>query len=406
MAVKNVIGAATAAGLFVLALAVTGGGPVASSAQPPEGGCAVAVDTPPDPGPNSAPSSGPATEPGAAPGTTSSSQKTAELNASQMTTARTVVGIGVDMDIQERGIAIALGTAMQESTMDPNAVSGRSVGLFQQQGSLYADVDRTDPAAASRAFYQRLVERVPNYADLAAGTFADIAQEVQKSGAGATKYAPWENWVTALARTLVNGTSDNPGNPNDATVTCEDGGGAGPKTVQRNGQDVTLPAEAGIDGAGSDVIVHFPNEKAAIAAAAALSYLGTTYAWGGGGPIGPTKGIRDGGAGDRHGDYNKIGFDCSGLTEYAWAQAGVPIGGDSRTQYATGGTRHKFIDARPGDLLFSGDTPQTIHHVALYLGRIYGREYVVESPNSGEVVKVSTAAIPGRFRVDVVRPFE
>jgi peptidoglycan DL-endopeptidase RipA len=382
--------AAAVAGLLVLiVLAVTGGAPVASSEEPPEGGCAVTLG------------------PGLGPGTTTSDQKTAELNANQMAAARTVAGVGVDMGIHERGIAIALGTAMQESSLNPNAVAGRSVGLFQQQGALYSGFDRTDPAAASRAFYEQLVAQIPNYPDTAAGTFADIAQEVQESGAGASKYAQWELWAIALARTLLHGAPATPGDADGVPVTCEAGGGSGPIAVQRNGVDVILPPQAGIDGAGRDVIVTFPNERAAIAGAAALSYLGTPYAWGGGGPNGPTKGIRDGGVGDRNGDYKKVGFDCSGLTEYAWAQAGIAIGGDSRTQYATGGTRHRAGDARPGDLVFVGDTPQTIHHVAIYLGRIYGREFVVESPNSGAVVTVSMiAAVSIDFREDIVRPFE
>lgn len=387
MTVQKVIAVAAGGMLLLLFLAVTGGGPVASSTQPPAGGCAVTLDG------------------GVGPGTASSSQKSAELTASQMAAARTVAGVGVDMGVHERGVAIALGTAMQESTMNPTAVNGRSVGLFQQQGALYSGFDRTDPAAASRAFYQQLLQRVPTYADPAAGTFADIAQTVQESGAGASKYAPWEHWATALARTLLHGLPAGSGDAEDVAVTCEDGGGSGPISVQRNGRNVTLPPQAGIDGAGRDVIVGFPTDQAAIAGAAALSYLGTPYTWGGGGPNGPTQGIRDGGVGDRNGDYKKVGFDCSGLTEYAWAQAGIAIGGDSRTQYATGGTRLRLGAAQPGDLLFVGDTPQTIHHVAIYLGRIFGRDYVIESPRSGSVVKVSMAALPVRFRSEIVRPF-
>lgn len=370
---------------FVLGLSVISGTPVATEEHPPEGGCAVTTDT---------------TGAGA-----SGTQKSAELNANQMAAARTVAGVGTGMRIAARGIAIALGTAMQESTMNPAAVNGRSIGLFQQQGTLYADVDRTDAAAASRAFYTQLISRVPNYTDPAAGTFAAIAQAVQRSGAGAGKYAVWQRWATALAAQLLS----EPQGPSPAAgtspVTCEGGGGSGQLPIHQAGQDVILPEQAGIDGAGSDVVVRFPSEAAAIAAAAALSHLGTPYAWGGGGPTGPTQGIRDGGVADRHGDYKKIGFDCSGLTEYAYAQAGIAIGGDSRTQYASGGTRHSFRDARPGDLLFSGNTPTTIHHVAIYLGRIYGRDYVVEAPQSGDVVKVSMTPIVGQYRTDVVRPW-
>jgi peptidoglycan DL-endopeptidase RipA len=370
--------------LVLLALTVIGGGPVASSSQPSTGGCAITL--------------------GAGAGGSGGAQKSAELNALQMAAARTVVGVGKSMGVAERGIAIALGVAMQESTMNPAAVNGRSVGLFQQQGTLYSGIDRTDPAAAARAFYQQLLARVPNYTQPDAGTFADIAQAVQQSGAGASKYAAWERWATALATQLVHGPTTDPSG--ETTVSCEDGGGSGPIPIHRAGPDVTLPDRAGIDGAGRDVIIHFPSEAAAVATAAALSYLGTPYAWGGGGPNGPTQGIRDGGVADRHGDYNKIGFDCSGLTEYAYAQAGYAIGGDSRTQYTQGGTRHPFRDAHPGDLLFIGDTPATIHHVAIYLGRIFGREYVLESPHSGAVVTVSMTSIVGEYRTEVVRPWQ
>ena len=67
--------------------------------------------------------------------------------------------------------------------------------------------------------------------------------------------------------------------------------------------------------------------------AAAKAYLGTTYAWGGGDYDGPTLGIRDGGVADRYGDYKKIGFDCSGLALYAWAQVGVYLPHFSGYQY-------------------------------------------------------------------------
>ncbi|MGK5558590.1 NlpC/P60 family protein, partial [Actinomadura kijaniata] len=57
--------------------------------------------------------------------------------------------------------------------------------------------------------------------------------------------------------------------------------------------------------------------RGAVALRAALRWLGTPYSWGGGGPNGPSYGIA-------HGAHIK-GFDCSGLTQYAWVQAGVRI---------------------------------------------------------------------------------
>ena len=59
---------------------------------------------------------------------------------------------------------------------------------------------------------------------------------------------------------------------------------------------------------------------------AAMGYLGTPYAWGGGGSRGPGPGLDP--------DEGVIGFDCSGLTQYAYAQAGISIPRNSRAQYA------------------------------------------------------------------------
>ncbi len=112
---------------------------------------------------------------------------------------------------------------------------------------------------------------------------------------------------------------------------------------------------------------------------AAMAYRGIRYAWGGGGTDGPGWGwgIDDG----------VWGFDCSGLTQYAYAQAGVPIPRNSRWQYSSL-PKVDRNDLRPGDLVFwATDTadPDTIHHVAIWLG---GDE-ILEAPQSGSLVKVS-----------------
>ncbi len=117
------------------------------------------------------------------------------------------------------------------------------------------------------------------------------------------------------------------------------------------------------------------------AIAAAKSQQGLPYSWGGGNSTGPTYGIPP--------DSDIYGFDCSGLTEYAYAQAGIRIGGTSREQYSR--FRHQTVaaeDLQAGDLVFWGETSDymSIYHVALYIGG--GK--VVQAPQSGEVVKVST----------------
>jgi cell wall-associated NlpC family hydrolase len=120
-----------------------------------------------------------------------------------------------------------------------------------------------------------------------------------------------------------------------------------------------------------------------------MSVLGTTYAWGGGDEDGPTYGIRDGGVADAYGDYNKIGFDCSGLMVYAFAAAGVSLPHYSGYQYESG-TQVPLSQMQRGDMLFYGGSGG-IHHVTLYLG---GGQ-MIEAPESGSYVQVSPVRYGG-----------
>ena len=77
-----------------------------------------------------------------------------------------------------------------------------------------------------------------------------------------------------------------------------------------------------------------------------------------------------------------VGFDCSGLTHYAWGQAGVYLPRNSAAQAAA--TPHvPPADAQPGDLVFYY-TP--ISHVGIYLGS----GQLVHAPNTGRTVSVAT----------------
>jgi cell wall-associated NlpC family hydrolase len=121
----------------------------------------------------------------------------------------------------------------------------------------------------------------------------------------------------------------------------------------------------------------------------ALAQLGVPYAWGGGNANGPTRGIHDGGVADAFGDYNKVGFDCSGLMVYAFAGVGIDLPHYSGYQ-ATSGRRVPLSQMAPGDLLFwaSGGS---IHHVALYIGN----DQMVEAPYSGSRVRIASVRYGG-----------
>jgi cell wall-associated NlpC family hydrolase len=143
---------------------------------------------------------------------------------------------------------------------------------------------------------------------------------------------------------------------------------------------VPKPVAAPPAPSGNQTRASVGNSSAAqVAIAAAAAYKGTRYAWGGGGSSGPGWGwgIDDG----------VHGFDCSGLTQYAYAEAGISIPRNSRAQYSAL-PKVSSDDLRPGDLVFwATDTSDaaTIHHVAIWLGG----DRILEAPQSGSVVKES-----------------
>jgi cell wall-associated NlpC family hydrolase len=156
-----------------------------------------------------------------------------------------------------------------------------------------------------------------------------------------------------------------------------------------SGGTTTVPAPVQTTTAGA------PSGSAVqTAIAAARTQLGLPYSWGGGGSNGPSYGISP--------DTSVWGFDCSGLTQYAYAQAGIQIGGTSRDQwYRFRGQTVDRGDLQAGDLVFwaSGSSYSSIYHVALYLGG--GK--VIQAPQSGDVVKISGMWFGGDY-FGAVRP--
>lgn len=96
------------------------------------------------------------------------------------------------------------------------------------------------------------------------------------------------------------------------------------------------------------------------------------------------------------GDTGPNSWDCSGLTQWAYAQAGVSI---SRTTYtqANDGTRIGRSELQPGDLVFFyGD----LHHVGLYAGNGQVLHASHPAPNGG-VKYESMDNMPFQFGVRV-----
>ncbi|MEU7899084.1 NlpC/P60 family protein [Nonomuraea sp. NPDC049152] len=134
--------------------------------------------------------------------------------------------------------------------------------------------------------------------------------------------------------------------------------------------------------------------KGDTAAIAAVARLGTPFSWGGGTSSGPSRGIGRG--------AGTVGFDCSGLTLYAWSRAGVRLGHYTGTQFRQG-KRVPLSGLRRGDLVFFGGGTGDPTHVGLYLGN----GIMIHAPKTGDVVKrtdfLGSAYYRPRYR-GAVRP--
>jgi len=105
--------------------------------------------------------------------------------------------------------------------------------------------------------------------------------------------------------------------------------------------------------------------------AAALTQLGRPYCWGGKG-WSPCNGC---GGGNCYGACTSYPcFDCSGLTSYAWSQAGVTIGSGSGNQATRLPRVTNGSPLQPGDVLFFFSDPGSgkINHVTLNAGDVNG----------------------------------
>ncbi len=111
--------------------------------------------------------------------------------------------------------------------------------------------------------------------------------------------------------------------------------------------------------AGAPVPVVHGSGGGAAALRAAFAELGKPYVWGAAGPD---------------------TFDCSGLTQWAWARAGVALSHYTGSQWNEG-VKVAKNQLQPGDLVFFGSD---LHHVGMYVGA--GR--MIDAPHTGAVIRV------------------
>ncbi|MVU78287.1 NlpC/P60 family protein [Nocardia sp. ET3-3] len=258
----------------------------------------------------------------------------------------------------------AAADAAAKKTQAQNAVAAAQADLDQE------NVRRNDLVGQRDSAQQRLDAARANVAGLQGQRDAFVAWDQQRKAEEAAAHAAA---VAAAARVA--------GDRASADRADQVGQGHRPHTLQDTSPPRrSMPPVVRPNGSSADLVNTVVDR--------AMSQLGVEYAWGGGDEDGPTLGIRDGGTADSYGDYNKTGFDCSGLMIYAFAGVGVSLPHYSGYQY-TMGTRVPVSQRARGDMLFWG--PGGSQHVALYIGN----NKMVEAPQSGDVVRVSTVREDG-----------
>ncbi|MCO8271272.1 C40 family peptidase [Actinoplanes sp. TRM 88003] len=108
--------------------------------------------------------------------------------------------------------------------------------------------------------------------------------------------------------------------------------------------------------------VDYTNDKGGRAAQKACDLIGKPYVFGSAGPN---------------------SYDCSGLTQEAWASVGVHLDHYTKDQWGQGRPVSKG-ELKPGDLVFY--YPGSLHHVAIYIGG----GMVVHAPHTGDHVRMAT----------------
>jgi len=294
------------------------------------------------------------------------SQLQAEIAANQAQVAKDQAEVTKDQG-QLRTQAISdytsSGTSNQVTQMfssDPNTSGIRSEYSSIATGNVTTTIDNLHTAQAQLQATQSALQQQQTAATTTRNNLQSSEDSAQQL---ATKYKATLDSVNAQIQTIVAQQQAAAAAAAKAAATAAFNAKlAAAQKAQTAGQTVSQTTRSGGTTSTAPVgAADPPPVPAGIQGAidAAESQLGVTYVWGG-----ETPGV---------------GFDCSGLVQWAFEQAGISLPRTSGAQFAAT-TQIPLADIEPGDLLFYG--PSGSEHVAMYIGG----GTMIEAPYTGAVV--------------------
>jgi peptidoglycan DL-endopeptidase CwlO len=263
--------------------------------------------------------------------TVAAQQQAAQDAAARATRAQTALAA---YEPQLRAIAQSAGTS--QSRMAAFLTGDSADDVVQQMTTLDVIATHTEGLIAEVAAAQDAAEEAQADADAAAAQATAALEELQRQQgevqARVDAYEADFNRLTAAEQAAV--------------------------TAELAGPSLAAPSTAAVVAAA-------PSDQVAAVLEKALAQVGDAYVWGGTGPD---------------------GFDCSGLTSFAYAAAGVSLPHSSRAQSGMGVAVSRS-QLQPGDLVFFGSP---VYHVGIYVGggkmvhaRTFGQPVAVTSVDMG-----------------------
>ena len=255
---------------------------------------------------------------------------------------------------------LAAERATQSRTLEAAAQAQRSAA--RARAVAQAATSNTDSALrqVKGQLYQLTIQREQELAAAAAARAAAALRAAEKAAAARAAKA------AAAAAAAAKRAHANGGNTTVATTSDT---GAGANISGGGGADGAWPYGPGTGGGqpgyGQPLDPVGTNTQGQQAVAAAESYLGVPYVWGG---------------------ASRQGVDCSGLAMLVWEAAGVDLlhGATIQDQESA---RVSLADIEPGDLLFyhfPNDGALPITHVAIYIGSgPYGTQTIIQAAEVG-----------------------